>query len=73
MTMLEVENATKVFGGFTAVNKVNLTVAEGETHAIIGPKRGRQDHPVQRCQRSDHTGTGVGDVSRQKAEQDDAA
>ena len=37
MTMLEVENATKIFGGFTAVNKVNLTVAEGETHAIIGP------------------------------------
>ena len=37
MTMLKVENATKIFGGFTAVNKVNLTVAEGETHAIIGP------------------------------------
>ncbi|MBV1866114.1 MAG: ABC transporter ATP-binding protein [Rhodobacteraceae bacterium] len=37
MMMLEVENATKMFGGFVAVNKVNLTVAEGETHAIIGP------------------------------------
>ncbi len=37
MMMLEVENATKIFGGFTAVNKVNLSVAEGETHAIIGP------------------------------------
>jgi len=37
MMMLEVDNATKIFGGFTAVNKVNLSVAEGETHAVIGP------------------------------------
>jgi branched-chain amino acid transport system ATP-binding protein len=35
--MLEVRNATKVFGGFVAVNDVTLNVEEGETHAIIGP------------------------------------
>lgn len=37
MTMLNVENATKSFGGFMALSSVNLSISEGETHAIIGP------------------------------------
>jgi branched-chain amino acid transport system ATP-binding protein len=35
--MLEVDKATKRFGGFTAVNNVSLSVAEGAMHAVIGP------------------------------------
>jgi branched-chain amino acid transport system ATP-binding protein len=37
MAILEVTDATKRFGGFTAINKVTLNVEEGATHAIIGP------------------------------------
>ena len=35
--MLEIRNATKRFGGFVAVNAVNLSIAPGDTHAVIGP------------------------------------
>ena len=35
--LLEVKNLTKRFGGFTAISKVNLTVAQGEVRGIIGP------------------------------------
>ena len=35
--LLEVKNLTKRFGGFTAVSKVALTVAQGEVRGIIGP------------------------------------
>jgi branched-chain amino acid transport system ATP-binding protein len=37
MAILEVQRATKRFGGFTAINGVSLSVEEGSTHAIIGP------------------------------------
>ena len=35
--LLEVKNLTKRFGGFTAVSKVDLAVAQGEVRGIIGP------------------------------------
>jgi branched-chain amino acid transport system ATP-binding protein len=37
MALLEIKEATKRFGGFTAIHQVNLSVAEGSTHAVIGP------------------------------------
>ncbi len=37
MIFLSVENLTKRFGGFTAVNKVSFEVAEGEILGLIGP------------------------------------
>lgn len=37
MSILHIEGATKRFGGFTAINKVNLEVKEGDSHAVIGP------------------------------------
>jgi branched-chain amino acid transport system ATP-binding protein len=35
--LLEAHRLTKRFGGLVAVNRVDLRVTEGETHAIIGP------------------------------------
>ncbi len=35
--ILETENLTKEFKGFTAVNNVNLQVRRGHIHALIGP------------------------------------
>jgi branched-chain amino acid transport system ATP-binding protein len=35
--MLEVNNVTKRFGGFLAINNVSLSLAAGATHAVIGP------------------------------------
>ncbi len=35
--MLEIENLTKKFGDFTAVNNVSLQLEEGELFSIIGP------------------------------------
>jgi branched-chain amino acid transport system ATP-binding protein len=35
--ILETENLTKEFKGFTAVNKVNLQIRRGHIHALIGP------------------------------------
>ncbi len=35
--MLKIQNLTKAFNGFVATNDVDLTIAEGERHAIIGP------------------------------------
>ncbi len=35
--ILRVENASRRFGGLTAVNKVNLTLHAGEIRALIGP------------------------------------
>jgi branched-chain amino acid transport system ATP-binding protein len=35
--MLEVRDVRKSFGGFTAVDRVNLSVAQGEIAAVIGP------------------------------------
>ena len=37
MAILQIEGATKRFGGFTAINKVTLAVEERATHAVIGP------------------------------------
>ena len=36
-TILETQNLTKEFKGFTAVSKVNLSVRRGAIHALIGP------------------------------------
>ena len=35
--ILETSGLTKSFGGFVAVNSVNLTVEKGHIHALIGP------------------------------------
>jgi branched-chain amino acid transport system ATP-binding protein len=35
--MLTIQELRKSFNGFVATNNVNLTIAEGERHAIIGP------------------------------------
>jgi branched-chain amino acid transport system ATP-binding protein len=35
--LLSTSGLTKVFGGFTAVNDVDLVVAEGAIHALVGP------------------------------------
>ncbi len=37
MNALVLQNISKSFGGIEAINKVNLTVAEGESRALIGP------------------------------------
>ena len=37
MTVLEARKVTKVFGGLTAVNEVDLSVNEGEIVGLIGP------------------------------------
>lgn len=37
MSILEVKNVNKRFGGLQALGDVNLSVAEGSVHAIIGP------------------------------------
>ncbi len=37
MTMLQVSGLTKSFGGFTAVDNVGFTVAEGEILGLLGP------------------------------------
>lgn len=37
VSLLEVENVTKRFGGLVALNKVSLTVEKGERIGIVGP------------------------------------
>ncbi len=37
LSLLELRNLTKIFGGLTAVNNVDLKVETGTLHAIIGP------------------------------------
>ncbi|PJB38630.1 MAG: ABC transporter ATP-binding protein, partial [Deltaproteobacteria bacterium CG_4_9_14_3_um_filter_44_9] len=37
MTLLEVENLTKHFGGLTAVNHLSFSVQSGEIIGLIGP------------------------------------
>lgn len=37
MNALVLQNVSKAFGGIEAINKVNLTVTEGESRALIGP------------------------------------
>ena len=36
-TILEIKRATKTFGGFNAVNALDMAVEKGNIHAIIGP------------------------------------
>ncbi len=36
-TVIKLENLTKKFGNFTAVNNVNLEVRRGETIGLVGP------------------------------------
>ena len=35
--IIQVQGVSKIFGGLTAVNKVDLDVAEGSIYSIIGP------------------------------------
>jgi urea transport system ATP-binding protein len=35
--LLEIENLTVKFGGFTAINKLNFSLEEGELRVVIGP------------------------------------
>ncbi len=35
--MLTIENLSKNFGGFQALNDISLSLKEGEKHAILGP------------------------------------
>lgn len=37
MSLLELKNVTKRFGGLTAVGNINLNVEEGTIHGLIGP------------------------------------
>ncbi|MCC6363882.1 MAG: ABC transporter ATP-binding protein [Bryobacterales bacterium] len=37
MNVIEVENLTRTFGALTAVNNLNLTVAQGEVFGLVGP------------------------------------
>jgi branched-chain amino acid transport system ATP-binding protein len=37
MTLLQVRNLSRLYGGLAAVNDVSLQVEKGEIHAIIGP------------------------------------
>jgi len=41
--IIEIKNLTKKFGSFTAVDKMNLTVREGEIFGFPRAKRRRQD------------------------------
>ena len=36
-TIIKLENLTKKFGDFTAVNKINLEVHKGEIIGLVGP------------------------------------
>ena len=37
MSMLEISNLKKMFGGLVVTDNLNLSVADGELHALIGP------------------------------------
>lgn len=42
--IIEVRDLTKKYGDFTANDKINFTIREGEIHAIIGEnRRGKDD------------------------------
>ena len=49
--ILKVRGLSREFRGFRAVDGVDLDVAEGSVHALVGPERRRQDHPVQPAHR----------------------
>ena len=36
-TIMHLKNVRKVFGGFTAVNGIDLEIEEGEFFTIVGP------------------------------------
>ena len=35
--ILEIKNVTKMFGGLTAVNKINLVLEENKIYGLLGP------------------------------------
>ena len=45
--IIRVEQLSKTFGNFNAVNGVSFDVARGEIFAFLGPERRRQDHDHQ--------------------------
>ncbi len=49
--ILKVRGLSREFRGFRAVDGVDLDVAEGSVHALVGPERRRQDHAVQPAHR----------------------
>jgi ABC-2 type transport system ATP-binding protein len=48
MSIIQINNLTKNFGKFTALNGVDLTVKQGETHAFLGPN-GAGKSTTSRC------------------------
>ena len=42
--ILSIQGLHKSFGGVTATDNVHLDVLDGETHAVIGPKWGRENN-----------------------------
>jgi ABC-type phosphonate transport system ATPase subunit len=45
--LLQVSQLSKRFGGFVALDAVDLEVADGERVGLIGPERLRQEHAGQ--------------------------
>jgi branched-chain amino acid transport system ATP-binding protein len=37
MSALEIRNLRKVFGGLEVIANLNLTIPDGQRHAVIGP------------------------------------
>ncbi len=51
MSILEINNVTKQFGGLMALDDVSFQVEEGEIRGLIGPNGSRQKHHVQEHRR----------------------
>jgi len=44
MSIIKVNNVTKKFGNFTALDNVNLELSEGEILGFIGPNGARKNY-----------------------------
>ncbi len=42
--MIKVENVTKKYGGYVAVNDISFTVQDGEIVGFLGPNGARKNH-----------------------------
>ena len=67
-TLLEVRNVTQMYGSgerrFTAIEKINLTLREGEFVTLVGPIRMWQKHALEDHHRFEQTRIRCGVVSR---------